>query len=249
MTYSIVARDPAKGELGIAVQSRFFAAGRDVPWIESGVGAIASQSFASPIFSYETLQMLHSGMEPQQLLDRFLSEDPANAFRQVVILDMHGRIAAHTGAKCASAAGHAVGENCCAQANMMTHRTMCAAMVQAFEKAKGEMADRLLASMEAAEREGGEERDRRAASIVVVSGTPCGEVKLDRLVDLRVDDHLNPVGEIKRLLRYSRVHHRYDRTRSKAFADDFTGALADLDSCYAANPNKPEFLFRQAMVL
>src|SRR5581483_5125495 len=174
MTYSIIARDPATGELGIAVQSRYFAAGQTVPWIEAGVGVIASQSFANPVYGHETLRLLRSGLEPQPILEKLLSQDPNEATRQVAILDVQGRIAVHTGAKCVSAAGHAMGANCCAQANMMAQDTVWQAMVRAFENAPGAMADRLLAAMEAAEHEGGDLRGKQAASLIVASGKPSG---------------------------------------------------------------------------
>ncbi len=246
MTYSIVARDPASGELGIAVQSRYFAAGQVVPWIEAGVGVVASQSFANPAYGYETLR---SGLEPQAILNKLVSEDPGEAMRQVAILDRQGRMAAHTGARCVAATGHAVGANCCAQANMMAQDTVWRAMAPAFENARGDLAERLLAALEAAEREGGDLRGKQAASLIVVSGQPSGVSKLDRLVDLRVDDHPNPVGELKRLLSYSRAHRRAAQAIDKVFANDLTGALADLDVCCAAYPNEPEFLFRRTMVL
>ena len=249
MTYSIVARDPATGELGIAVQSRYFAAGREVPWIEAGVGVIASQSFANPVYGYEALRLLRSGMEPQHILEKLVSEDPGEAIRQVAILDVQGRVAVHTGARCVSAAGHAIGANCSAQANMMAQDTVWKAMVHAFENATGELADRLMAAMEAAEHEGGDLRGKQAASLIVVSGKPSGVSKLDRSVDFRVDDHPDPVGEIKRLLNYSRARQRVSQALDKASANDFAGALADLDACCTAYPIEPEFLLRRGQVL
>jgi uncharacterized Ntn-hydrolase superfamily protein len=249
MTCSIIARDPATGELGIAVQSRYFAVGRIVPWIEAGVGAVVSQSFANPVYGHETLRLLRSGLEPQHALKKLLSEDPGEAMRQVAILDAQGRIAEHTGTQCVPAAGHAAGANCCAQANMMAKNTIWNAMVQAFENASGELADRLLAAMEAAEREGGDVRGRQAASLIVVSGKPSGISRLDHSVDLRVDDHPDPVAEIKRLLRYSRAHERANRAINKAVANDLSAALADLDVCCESYPNEPEFLIRRVLVL
>jgi uncharacterized Ntn-hydrolase superfamily protein len=249
MTYSIIARDPATSELGIAVQSRYFAAGRVVPWIEAGVGAIASQAFATPVYGHEGLRLLRSGLEPQAILDQLISEDPGEAQRQVAILDLQGRVAVHTGAKCVAAAGHAIGANCSAQANMMARDTVWGAMVHAFENSRGGLADRLLAAMEAAEREGGDVRGRQAASLIVVSGKASGVPRLDHVVDLRLDDHPDPVAEIKRLLSYSRAHQRASRATGKASANDLTGALTDLDACCAAYPDEPEFLFRRAMVL
>jgi uncharacterized Ntn-hydrolase superfamily protein len=249
MTYSIIAHDPFTGELGIALQSRYFAAGQAVPWIEARVGVIASQAIANPVYGYEGLRLLRSGMEPRQILTQLLDKDPGQAMRQVALLDAQGRMAVHTGAQCISAAGHTLGTNCCAQANMMVQDTVWKAMVDAFENARGELADRLMASLEAAEREGGDLRGKQAAALIVVSGNPSGVSQLDRLVDLRVDDHPDPVGEIKRLLSYSRAHQRAARALDKLFSNDLPGALADLDECCAVYPNEPEFLCRRALVL
>lgn len=249
MTYSIIARDPRTGELGIAVQSRYFAAGQVVPWIEAGVGVIASQSFANPVYGYEGLRLLRSGMAPQEVLDKLVSEDTGEATRQVAIMDAQGQVAVHTGAKCVAAAGHAFGPNCSAQANMMAQDTVWQAMVDAFEGGSGDLADRLVASLEVAEREGGDLRGRQAAGLIVVTGTPSGVWKLDRVVDLRVDDHPDPVGEIKRLLHYARAHQCVGRAMDKVGTGDFNGALADLDVCLGAYPDEPQFLFRRALVL
>jgi uncharacterized Ntn-hydrolase superfamily protein len=249
MTYSIIARDPTTGELGIAVQSRYFAAGQVVPWIEAGVGVIASQSFVNPVYGYEGLRLLRSGMAPQDVLDKLVSEDAGQATRQVAIMDTHGRIAVHTGAKCVAAAGHALGAHCSAQANMMAQDSVWQAMVHAFEHSSGDLADRLLAAMEAAEREGGDLRGKQAAGLIVVSGTPSGVSKRDLLVDLRIDDHPDPVGEIKRLLQYARAHQCVRQATDKVVAGDFTGALAAVDACCAAYPDEPQFLFRRALVL
>jgi uncharacterized Ntn-hydrolase superfamily protein len=249
MTYSIVARDPSTGELGIAVQSRYFAAGRHVPWVEAGVGVIASQGFANPVHGHEGLRLLRSGLEPRAILEKLLQEDPGQAQRQVAIMDARGRVAVHAGAGCVPAAGHATGVDCSAQANMMARDTVWPAMVRAFETAAGEMADRLVAAMDAAEGEGGDVRGKQAAALIVVSGKPSGIPRLDHTVDLRVDDHPDPVGEIRRLLSYSRAHHRANQAVAKASASDFAGALADLDACCAAFPDDPEFLGRRALML
>jgi uncharacterized Ntn-hydrolase superfamily protein len=149
MTYSIVARDPTTSELGIAVQSRYFAAGRVVPWIEAGVGAIASQAFASPVYGHEGLRLLRLGLAPDAALDKLLSEDAGLAQRQVGMIDAQGRIAVHTGENCVAAAGHAIGTHCSAQAIMMARDTVWHSMVRAFESAPGDLADRLVAAMEA----------------------------------------------------------------------------------------------------
>jgi hypothetical protein len=146
-------------------------------------------------------------------------------------------------------AGHAIGKNCCAQANMMARNTVWEAMVHAFERTAGEMADRLLAALDAAEGEGGDIRGKQAASLIVVAGRPSEVPRLDHVVDLRVDDHPDPVAELRRLLAYSRAHRRANRATGKAVANDLAGALADLDACVEAYPGDTEFLCRRAMVL
>lgn len=249
MTYSIVAHEPATGALGIAVQSRYFAAGNVVPWIEAGVGAIASQSFANPRYGYAGLDLLRSGMAPEAAIEQLVREDAGEATRQVAIMDAQGRMAVHTGSKCVAAAGHALGAHCAAQANMMLRDTVWHEMVRAFEQTSGELAERLLAALEAAEQEGGDVRGKQAAGLIVVTGTPTGVAKLDRLVDLRVDDHPDPVGELKRLLPYARAHQCVRSATDKATVGDFEGALAEFDACVAAFPHEPQFLFRRALVL
>jgi uncharacterized Ntn-hydrolase superfamily protein len=248
MTYSMVARDPQTGELGIAVQSRFFAVGRFVPSIEAGVGVIASQSFGNPAHGPEGLRLLRAGLAPQAALDTLLSQDPGLALRQVAVLDTHGRVAVHTGMSCVAAAGHATGVQCSAQANMMAHDSVWPAMLDAFEHMSGDLAERLLAAMQAAERAGGDLRGRQAAALIVVSGQPA-RTTADRCVDLRIDDHPDPVGEIRRLLSYAHSHESANQAVEKAMAGDFSAALVDLNACCAAYPDEPEFLTRRALLL
>jgi uncharacterized Ntn-hydrolase superfamily protein len=249
MTYSIIGRDPAAGDLGIAVQSRYFAAGRLVPFAEAGVGVIASQAFGNPAHGPEGLRLLRAGLEPQAVLQQLLSNDAAAATRQLAVLDARGRIAVHTGAGCVAAAGHSAGANCCAQANMMARGTVWAAMVHAFEHTHGALADRLVAAMDAAEHEGGDVRGRQAAALIVVSERSSGPSPLDRTVDLRIDDHPQPINEIRRQLQYSRANAQANRAVEKIRANDFAGALADLDSVCSSHPDEPEFLVRRALVL
>lgn len=246
MTYSIVARDPATGELGIAVQSRFFAVERIVPHIEAGVGVIAAQAFADPACGPEGLRLLRSGSSAPEVVRKLAGSDGGAArLLQIAVLDTKGGVAAHTGASCVAAAGHLLGAHCSAQANMMRPASVWPAMVAAFERTSGGLADRLLEAMEAAEREGGDIRGRRAAALVVVSASPQG----GRLVDLRVDDHADPVGEIGRQLAFSRAHGRAGEALAKTLAGDLAGALDDLDACCHAFPKEPDFLTRRALVL
>lgn len=249
MTYSIVARDESAGELGIAVQSRYFGAGRIVPWIESGVGVIASQAFSNPVYGYEGLRLLREGTTPESVLEKLLGDDPGAATRQVAILDSNGLIAAHTGSGCVAAAGHAIGASCCAQANMMKRDTVWGSMVHTFENTEGDLSNRLLKALEAAENEGGDLRGRQAAALIVVKGALSSQRESDRVVDVRVDDHPDPVSEIRRLLSYARAHARAERGVQKILANDPSGALADLDACCLDYPNEPEFLFRRAVIM
>ncbi len=248
MTYSILGRDPVSGELGLAVQSRFFAAGRIVPWIEAGVGAIASQAFAEARYGYEGLALLKAGSEPETALNRLKEADADSALRQVAFMDKSGRIAVHTGARCVAAAGHSVGAHCVAQANMMARDTVWRAMTDAFEQSTGALADKLLAAMVAAEHEGGDIRGAQAAALIVVSAKPSAYPRLDPVVDLRIDDHADPVGEIARLLKYSRAHQRAMAAMSR-LASDPAGALADVDAVLAEFPEDGEFLGRRVMAL
>ncbi|MGQ0604719.1 MAG: DUF1028 domain-containing protein [Anaerolineales bacterium] len=250
MTYSIVARDPSTGELGLAVQSRYFAAGLIVPWIEASVGAIASQSFVNPVYSYEGLRLLRTGRSPQEALEAVKADDPDEAIRQVGIVDAQGRLAAHTGARCVFAAGHAFGESCSAQANMMARPGVPEAMVTAFEAANGDLAEKLMRALEAAERAGGDVRGKQGAALIVVKATSSGVPKLDAVCDLRVDDHANPVGEVRRLLDYRRALQRVEAATDRLQqGGDPMQAMADLQTCLEAYPNEPEFLYRFALAL
>ena len=247
MIYSIVARDSESGELGIAVQSRYFAAGRLVPGIEAGVGVIASQAFANARFPSEGLRLLRSGLAAAEVLRQLIGSDAAPALRQVAVLDGQGNVAVHTGASCVAAAGHRIGVQCSAQANMMAQPTVWPAMLEAYERGAGDLAERLLQAMEAAEGEGGDLRGRQAAALIVVAGEPSSPPR--PLIDLRIDDHADPVGEIKRQLAYLRAHQRAGRALDKLAGGDFNGALAELDVCCDAYPEEPDFLTRRALVL
>lgn len=250
MTYSIVARDPATGQLGLAVQSRYFAAGLIVPWVEAGVGAIASQSFVNPAYGHEGLRLLRAGQTPEAALEAVKATDPGAALRQVGLIDAQGRVAVYTGAQCVAAAGHAVGEMCVAQANMMTRPGVPEAMVAAYAAAAGDFPGRLLAALEAAEAAGGDIRGRQGAGLIVVNAVTGGVPKLDALVDLRVDDHVDPVGELRRLLTHQRALRRVEAaTQRLQTGDDPAAALAELADCVAAHPAEPEFLYRYALGL
>ena len=197
-TYSVVARDPATGELGVAVQSHWFAVGPIVPWVRPGVGAVATQSIAEPAYGPHALDRLSdSGAGARATLDGLVGEDELARFRQVAIVDAGGEVATHTGDGCIAYAGHSAGANFSAQANMMASPEVWPAMAAAFESAAGPLARRLLASLKAAEAAGGDARGRQSSALVVA---PAEGEPWRRTVDVRVDDHPEPLQELERLL-------------------------------------------------
>lgn len=206
MTYSIVARDPNTGELGVAVQSCYFSVGAVVPWAEAGVGAVATQSFVDPAYGPLGLALMRKGQSAPEALQALVAADPGEAIRQVAMIDALGRVAVHTGAHCLDAAGHCLGEQVSAQANLMARTTVWGAMIERFSKTSGELATRLLAALDAAEAEGGDRRGKQSAAILIVRAQPTGKVWVDRIVDLRVEDHPDPVNELRRLVDLKRLY-------------------------------------------
>lgn len=207
-TYSIVARDPATGHFGVAVQSHWFQVGPIVPWAEAGVGAVATQSFVNVEYGPGGLRLMGQGKSAQEALDALVKEDPNREGRQVAMVDLQGRVATWTGKNCIDAAGHHQGKGYSVQANLMDKDTVWAAMAAAYEGAgEADFAERLLLALEAAEAEGGDIRGRQSAALIVVRAESTGKPWEDRLVDLRVDDAPDPLGELRRLLT---LHHAYE---------------------------------------
>jgi uncharacterized Ntn-hydrolase superfamily protein len=203
MTYSIVGRDPETGELGVAVQSRAFNTGAIVPWGAPGVGVVATQSYSEPAYGPLGLDLLRAGKSPEQALAALVAADDDSAYRQVAILDAEGRVAVHVGEECIPAAGFAAGDGFSAQANMVDSERVWQSMAEAFKRSEGPLAERLLAALDAAEAAGGDWRGRQAGGIVVVraEGQPW-----EREIDLRVDEHPDPLAELRRLLRLRRAY-------------------------------------------
>ncbi len=205
-TYSIVAIDRERGEMGVAVQSHWFSVGSVVPWAKAGVGVVATQSLVDISYGPLGLAMLEAGKTPEQALRGLLSSDPHPEFRQVAILDVEGRVAVHTGEKCIPEAGHIVGEGYSVQANLMRTDKVWEAMASAFEDSRGGLADRLVVALEAAEEAGGDIRGRQSAALLVVKCSYSGKPWEDTAVELRVEDHPEPVKELKRLLRLHKAY-------------------------------------------
>jgi uncharacterized Ntn-hydrolase superfamily protein len=206
MTYSIVARDPETGDLGVAVQSHYFQVGPVVPWGLAGVGAVATQSLVNVSFGPAGVELMRLGCTARQALDAVLAGDPDRDARQCAMVDAAGGVAAHTGGRCIAEAGHRAGDGYSVQANLMERATVWDAMAEAFEAAEGPLAERMLAALDAAEAEGGDVRGRQSAAMVVLTGRPTGRAWEDRRIDLRVEDHPDPVVELRRLVRYRRAY-------------------------------------------
>ena len=224
-TYSIVARDSVTGEMGVAVQSHWFSVGAIVPWAEAGVGAVATQSFVEPSYGPLGLELMRMGRTAPEALKALVTTDTNEAVRQVAMVDAQGRVDAHTGSGAIYAAGHHVGNGFSTQANMMENPTVWDAMARAFETAQGDLAERLLAALEAAEGEGGDIRGRQSAAIIVVSGTSTGAPWLDRKFDLRVEDHPTPVPELRRLVHLQRAYNALNEGDGLVTDGDIEGAM------------------------
>jgi uncharacterized Ntn-hydrolase superfamily protein len=206
-TYSIVAIDRETGQLGAAVQSHWFSVGSSVIWAESGVGAICTQSFIEASYGPLGLELIRAGKTAEEALAGLLRTDQFEAVRQVAMIDSQGRVAAHTGKSCIPEAGHIVGDGFSCQANLMLKNTVWNAMSKAFENTKGELVDRLMAALEAAQNEGGDIRGKQSAAIIVVKGKGSGAWWKDRVYDLRVEDHPAPLVELKRLIRLNKAYN------------------------------------------
>jgi uncharacterized Ntn-hydrolase superfamily protein len=248
-TFSIVARDPQTGEMGVAVQSHWFSVGTIVTWAEAGVGAIATQSFVNASFGPRGLEMLKDGMTAQQAVDSLLATDEGREFRQLAIIDSKGNVASFTGKKCVQPAGNIIGDNFSCQANLMINDKVWPAMAEAFKKASGPLAERMMAALEAGQEAGGDIRGKQSAAMLVVRGKSTGKVWEDRLIDLRVDDSPEPIKELKRLLK---VHRAYDHMNAGDLAvekGDMKKALEEYGAAEVMFPDNAEMKYWHAVAL
>jgi len=248
-TFSIVARDSVTGELGVAVQSHWFSVGPLVPWAEAGVGAGATQSFVDPAYGPLGLEMMRSGKTARQALDGIIASDPGKDVRQVAMVDARGTVAAHTGAKCIPDAGHIEGEQFTVEANLMLNDKVWPAMAKAYRNAKGDLAERMLAALDAAQSVGGDIRGKQSAAILIVSGKPAGKPWLDRTMDLRVEDNPEPLKELRRLVT---IHRAYEHMNAGDLAtehNDMDGALKEYGSAMEMVPDNLEMKYWTAVAL
>jgi uncharacterized Ntn-hydrolase superfamily protein len=203
MTYSIVARDPLTGRFGVAVQSHYLGVGPVVPWLEAGVGAIATQASVNISFGPIGLELLRAGRSAAEVVAACVASDEHAETRQLGVVDAQGTVAAHTGAECIPACGHLVGDAFSVQGNLLERDSCWPAMAAAYQAALAEevpFVERLLRALEAAEREGGDVRGRQSAAIMVASGDLQAAAWRGRLMDLRVEDHPDPVPELRRIV-------------------------------------------------
>jgi uncharacterized Ntn-hydrolase superfamily protein len=241
-TYSIVARDPATGAVGVAVQSHWFSVGQIVPWVESGVGAVATQSVPEPAHGALALEVMREGGSAQDALRRCLAGDESIDFRQLAIVDGRGGVAVHTGPGCIAHAGNVKGDGFSCQANIMASPTVPGAMATAFASSDETLPlpERMLLALEAAEGEGGDIRGRQSAALVVAS---AGSEPWRRAVDLRIEDHPDPVPEMRRLLRLQRAYELADRADGYAGEGRHDEAAPLYEQAAAMAPTSAELVF------
>lgn len=248
-TYSIVARDAASGQIGVAVQSHWFSVGSLVVWAEPGVGAVATQSFVEPSYGPLGLQLMRSGKDAGQALTALLAADEHADVRQVGMVDADGVVANHTGAMSIAEHCDIAGESYTVQANLMWRPTVCTAMAAAFEASGGDLAERLLAALDAAEAEGGDIRGKQSAAMLIVSGDRSLPPWAGRIVDLRVEDQAAPLPELRRLLRMARAYALMNAGDEYMMQDDIDKAADAYGAAEALVPDSHEMIFWHAATL
>jgi uncharacterized Ntn-hydrolase superfamily protein len=252
VTYSIVARDPATGMLGLGIASHVLAVGRVALYVEPGVAAVVSQSLVLMAHGRRTLEGIAAGLDPEEALAASLALDDTPDVRQVGAVRADGAVAAHTGAGCIAHAGHVLGPDVACQANMMAGPGVPEAMAAAYAgalAADAPFVERLLAALDAAEAQGGDVRGRQSAALVVVGPNATGDPLVDRVVDVRVDDDPTPLVELRRLARLAVANHRLDVADGLLAAGEVAGAAAAYREATELAPTFTEFRFWQATAL
>lgn len=248
-TYSIVAYDKENNQMGVAVQSHYFGVGAVVTWAEPGVGAVATQSIVDVSYGPLGLSLMKAGKSALQTLKGLLSADNTPEVRQVAMVDANGIIASHTGDKCIAEAGYKIGDSYSAQANIMLKNTVWDKMGEAYEKTDGELADRLLAALDAAQKEGGDLRGKQSAAIMIVSIDPVGNVYLDRPYNLRVEDNPEPLKELRRLVYIAKAYNHVSRGDDYLAENHYDNALEEYKIGMQMLPENVELRFWYATTL
>lgn len=248
-TYSIVAIDEEKKKLGVAVQSHWFAVGAVCPWIEPGVGAITTQSIAEISYGPRGFELLKNGTTASEALDELLAMDQERELRQVAIVDAKGNIATHTGKRCIAEAGHITGNGFSVQANMMMKNTVWPAMAEAFEKSTGDLSDRLYASLQAAQNEGGDIRGKQSSAMLVAENIRDDKPWSHIITNLRVDDHPQPLSELKRLMDIEKAYNLMNEGDELIGKGESRNAKMKYESAAALAPDIEELPFWEAVTL
>jgi uncharacterized Ntn-hydrolase superfamily protein len=249
-TFSIVARDEKTGEMAVAVQSHWYSVGTIVSWAEAGVGVVATQSFVNVSYGMKGLDLLRRGLTANEALDILLKEDEGREVRQVAIIDTNGNVATHTGKMCIQYASHIQGKQFSVQSNMMLGNEVCQAMSKAYEGSAGKpLAERVMLAIEAAQGAGGDVRGKQSAVMLVVKAKSSGKPWEDKLIDLRVDDHKEPIKELRRLLT---VHRAYEHMNAGDLAvekNDMVKAMEEYGSAMKMMPENLEMQYWTAITL
>lgn len=249
-TFSIVAKDPQTGEMAVGVQSHWFSVGALVPWGRSGVGVVATQSFVNPAYGPKGLALMAEGVPAAEALKRLVAQEDGKAYRQVAFLDASGDAAAHTGDKCVEAASHIVGENFSVQANMMLNDEVVPAMAEAFRiNDQLPLAERVVKVLQAAQEAGGDIRGKQSAALIVVGPEEVDNSWEDKKIDLRVDDHENPLQELERLLKVARAYEFMNRGDLAMEAEDIDTALEEYGAAMKLFPENLEMKYWTAVAL
>lgn len=248
-TFSIVARDPETGQLGVAVQSHWFSVGSLVTWAEAGVGAVATQSMVEASYGPLGLALMKAGKSAHEALAGLLAADSERDVRQVAMVDAQGRTAVHTGARCIAAAGHERGDCFSVQANMMLNEQVWPAMAEAYRGAKGDLAGRMLAALQAGQAAGGDARGQQSAAILIVPGKTSGRPWADRVMELRVEDHADPIGELSRVVQLQRAYDHMNHGDELLAQGKVEEALQAYRTAAGMAPQIAELPFWQAVTL
>lgn len=250
MTYSIIARDPRTGSMGVATQSQAFAVGSSVPWAAAGFGIVATQSMGEPMYGELGLDSLRAGLTAAEALTALRSVDPHPERRQVGMVDRYGDIEVYTGEACVGAAGHAIADDCAALANIVAGPRVWESMIEAYADCESDwLPHRLVAALRAAEEAGGDERGRRSAAILVVREERSGRPWRDSIADLRVDDHDDPVAQISRMADHNWRYHRTVEAFELALNGETAEAVEALPEYTAAAELDSDLILWRAIVL
>jgi len=248
-TFSIVARDKKTGEMGVAVQSHWFSVGADVLWAEAGVGAVATQSFVDPSYGPKGLELMRLGKSASETLKQLIAADSGEAVRQVAMVDSKGEAAVHTGKRCVDYAGHRTGDGYSVQANLMLNDKVPSAMANAYETASGDLAERMMMALEAAQEVGGDIRGKQSAAMIMVKAQSSGKSWADRTVDLRVEDDPEPLKELRRLISVARAYGNMNAGDAAMEKNDVEAALKEYGEAMKLAGDNVEIAFWSALTL